>query len=621
MVKGRALPSVMDTSSSSDDTYNSNMGKVKKNINTFVPTTENLNLEKIHKKRSKMELSQDINDNDNTLESFLKRKCNEDERSSDSETEYSNLQRVEQIMENAPSKLSKKLKKKRKSDICSDDSTGEENINNEYLKSLDKNSFDNSKMNQKRKAFVTPDLLQKGKSVTKGVNISPVKKEVLSDDAESSSAESDSNCNNDSEINQKNIVTVIKSEVHSNTSSDCEDEDDNISSAHEPEAKYSIVETPVTILQDIRLTPKSKSAKEKLKEKYPGLKPIEIMTELNLSDFDEIHLFRIPKNVDPQSLRHAEINLEKECKVNLSEKYVITSTTKVPDPTLVISANTSVLCFKNNIKMEKYIKSKVEPNIEVPEKKSVPLPENLKKRHPLFGPDFKQKIKLSEHVERKLDEAIANLLKRERKSKKKKDKKNKQNVKEEKPNGEIIDIFSSNSFLTDRMKKETSDDSAFGSSSSTDNPRGKKKDKGHSSDMSIEQEMKCSIEKESREKRKEKTKKEKSSDHDCIDTAEIKKEQDFDTVGTEEVSTSPKKKKKSSIINSTLMSDILKTPQFNSEVSTIIAEDSSGKKSRKSKKDRMSNEGGNIKKEELISELLNNVTKELDVSGKIKTEF
>lgn len=356
---------------------------------------------------------------------------------------------------------------------------------------------------------------------------------------------------------------------------------------------------------------------------YPGLKPIEISTELKLSDSDEIHLFRMPKNVDPKHLKNVKIDLENECKVDLGEKYSITPTVKIPNPTLVVYGNSRVLQFKNNIKMEKYIKSKTEPHIAIPEKTSVPLPDNLKKRHPLFGSDFQQKIRLSDHVEKKLDEAIANLLKRERKSKKKKDKKKKRENTEEKPNEDILNLFNPHNFMTncDGIKKETSDDSAFGSSSSTDKLRSKKKTKEHVLDKNVEEETEVPVENETRKEKKKKMKH--SHNHNEMNVTGIKEENpDINIVKTEGevVIPSKKKKKNSSVVNSTLMSDVLRTPTFNSEISTIVLEAStSRKKSKKSKKDTSYNERSI--KEELISELVSDVATEIHASKKIKMEF
>ncbi|KAJ8928037.1 hypothetical protein NQ314_019449 [Rhamnusium bicolor] len=98
---------------------------------------------------------------------------------------------------------------------------------------------------------------------------------------------------------------------------------------------------------------KIKDSKEKLAVIYPGIKQITTNMKLNFSESEDIYLFRIPKNVDPHLLENTEIDLDEECKINIGEKYSIKPTTKIPDPTLVISDNCKVIHFKRNIKMEK----------------------------------------------------------------------------------------------------------------------------------------------------------------------------------------------------------------------------------------------------------------------------
>ncbi|KAJ8968716.1 hypothetical protein NQ317_011494, partial [Molorchus minor] len=205
--------------------------------------------------------------------------------------------------------------------------------------------------------------------------------------------------------------------------------------------------------------------KNGLEEIYPGIKLIKDRIGLNMSKSEDIYLFRIPKNVDPQSLHDVEMDLSNKCKINIGEKYSIKPTPKVPSQVLVILNKNEVINFKGNFKMEKYIKKKKELSIAVPEKKSVPLPDVLKRRHPLFGSNYESKIKLSDQLEKKLDNAREKLHKKEKRKRKKR---NSTSLTQEEENKETIFTLLNNHNLSKRKPRETSDDSAFGSASSID---------------------------------------------------------------------------------------------------------------------------------------------------------
>lgn len=174
----------------------------------------------------------------------------------------------------------------------------------------------------------------------------------------------------------------------------------------------------VRVLQEVRISP-SKDPKQQLKNIYPNLQQRHIKTKINLGDSDEIFLFRTPKNVDVQNLLNTSIDLEEGCKINIGEKYIIRPTSKIPHPTLLLSSLSNIFRFKKNIVMEKYMKPPKTLKLPVKEKTVIPLPNDLKNRHPLFGNDFEEKIQLDEAVEKKLSSAIKNLLKQEKKAKKK----------------------------------------------------------------------------------------------------------------------------------------------------------------------------------------------------------
>ncbi|KAG5870882.1 hypothetical protein JTB14_035750 [Gonioctena quinquepunctata] len=179
---------------------------------------------------------------------------------------------------------------------------------------------------------------------------------------------------------------------------------------------------------------------EKLKELYPCLKLLDIDAHINFED-NEIHLLRVPKNVDPHLLLTIDLDFceKQKIKIGENEKYVIQPTPKTPNPTLVIADVSKIVRFESNIIMSKYVKGKKEAHIIKSEKTPMPLPNNLKNRHPLFGSNFEGKIELSEDIEKKLDDALANLIERDEKSRKKK--KKKKMVQEEEPNEVIFSLL------------------------------------------------------------------------------------------------------------------------------------------------------------------------------------
>ncbi|XP_023022850.2 uncharacterized protein [Leptinotarsa decemlineata] len=163
---------------------------------------------------------------------------------------------------------------------------------------------------------------------------------------------------------------------------------------------------------------------EKLKDLYPGLKRLEIDTHLDFQDDNEIHLLRIPRNVDPKLLLKFDFDIYEKNKLKIGdEKYVIQPTPRETNSTLVVSGEGKIVDLKSNILMKRYIKKK-HPVVFKSEKPVMSLP-NSRNRHPLFGTTFEEKIELGEDIEEKLNKALENLMKRDANSiKKKKKKKN-----------------------------------------------------------------------------------------------------------------------------------------------------------------------------------------------------
>lgn len=181
--------------------------------------------------------------------------------------------------------------------------------------------------------------------------------------------------------------------------------------------------------------------KELLQDLYPDLTIANIKDELNISDSEEVYLLRIPKTVDPQQLLNKEVDLIFGSKVKVgSKKYEFVPTNKASDPILLVGNQSRTVQPKNTLFLKKYIKSPKLPDLELIEKAMIPLPENLKPRHPLFGSNYEDKIQLSSSVELRLQKAINDCLK-EKVKKKNKRKKVSRNILENDMNEDIFSLL------------------------------------------------------------------------------------------------------------------------------------------------------------------------------------
>ncbi|CAG9856257.1 unnamed protein product [Phyllotreta striolata] len=287
-----------------------------------------------------------------------------------------------------------------------------------------------------------------------------------------------------------------------------------------------IENSKINILENITIS-SLKDPKEQLQKFYPDLKLESIKTDIKSKDSHDIYLLRVPKNVDPQALIEADINMQDGGKINIGEKYLVKPTSKVPPPMMVLSNSKNVFHFKGNIVMEKYVKPQKEPIIPIKEKSSIALPNNLKNRHPLFGNDFEDKIHLPQQVEDKLNTAIKKFLKQEKKAQEKRTKV------EEVEREPVFNLLNSNSSKSDKKKPTKSE--------------------------LIEETlrlMKQEINSDGSVKKKKKKNKEASSP--VVVKEEFPSDQEW-----------AKKSKKTSVMNSTLLPSVDDTPRFISEISKI----------------------------------------------------
>lgn len=195
-----------------------------------------------------------------------------------------------------------------------------------------------------------------------------------------------------------------------------------------------------------------------MQELYPDLTPINIKDDFEVSKNEEVYLFRIPKLINPQCLLNKEFDLLQGSKLKINnEKYELEPSNKTPNPFLLVGNRSRAIQPRNIFFLKKYIKPSKMPDLDLIEKAMVPLPENLKPRHPLFGANYEDKIQLRDDVEKRLQKAIKDCFKQTEKLKKKK---KKTKPVDDTQNEVIFSLLGSHT--THRNNSE--DDSAFGSS-------------------------------------------------------------------------------------------------------------------------------------------------------------
>lgn len=163
-----------------------------------------------------------------------------------------------------------------------------------------------------------------------------------------------------------------------------------------------------------------------------------------------------------------------QLKIN-NEKFELEPTNKAPNPFLLVTNRCRALQPRNVFFLKKFIKSIKIPDLVLIEKAMVPLPENLKPRHPLFGSNYEDKIQLTEDVERRLQKAIQDCLKQTEKLKKKK---KKTKPVDDMQNEVIFSLLGNHT----THKNNSEEDSAFGSSETQYISTKKKKNKRKSVD-------------------------------------------------------------------------------------------------------------------------------------------
>ncbi|KAF5298143.1 hypothetical protein FQA39_LY02567 [Lamprigera yunnana] len=141
---------------------------------------------------------------------------------------------------------------------------------------------------------------------------------------------------------------------------------------------------------------------------------------------EEIFLLQVPIKLDPKLLVGVNISLIEEIKISQHKKYESVPICKQQESISLFCNDTNesvhIINPAGYIRIQRRLKKKsvsVMPNIS---NKPVAFPSNLKERHPFFGPDFRKKIDLEQHIQEKLREVVSSFgEKRKKKHKKKRD--------------------------------------------------------------------------------------------------------------------------------------------------------------------------------------------------------
>lgn len=168
----------------------------------------------------------------------------------------------------------------------------------------------------------------------------------------------------------------------------------------------------------------------KYREKNPHIafqksQTISNFTPDELSDNDEVWIFEVPNGIDPTTLVGQSVKLgsrRSALKLNDTDSYECVSE-KYDEPktvSLVCQKKNAQLAMKNTRPIGRVVlRQKLGASLEVPidldESKmnvKVPMPTNLKVRHPIHGANYEDSIILSETIKEKLAKAEAASLHR-----------------------------------------------------------------------------------------------------------------------------------------------------------------------------------------------------------------
>ncbi|KRT78364.1 hypothetical protein AMK59_7134, partial [Oryctes borbonicus] len=155
---------------------------------------------------------------------------------------------------------------------------------------------------------------------------------------------------------------------------------------------------------------------------YKLAKPKQLTPLDTLGKDEEVYLLQLTKNIDPLLLIGKTISFDGPSKLKIeNNSYTSDVSTKDQyDINVMNFTNLVNLKPKGVITVQPRIKP-VNSNFEMkPVNDILEIPDNLKVRHPLFGTDYEEKIKLDEDIENKLNEIVVDIDKKHKKKSKKK---------------------------------------------------------------------------------------------------------------------------------------------------------------------------------------------------------
>lgn len=179
-----------------------------------------------------------------------------------------------------------------------------------------------------------------------------------------------------------------------------------------------------------------------LKMENPGLRRQNIDFKLPHTKYS---ILRVPKSINPHDLKNLNFSFRKEVLAN--DHYLFRPLVKKPEPVFIIGDNPLLVNLDKVIVVNKSVSEPVLlplQNFHHKNRGTVPLPDNIKVRHPLFGINYKEKIAIGKKVKKKLKEAIEHKARQEKKERKRKQKQKNYLRNEEKPVFDLLNTIKKN---------------------------------------------------------------------------------------------------------------------------------------------------------------------------------
>lgn len=238
---------------------------------------------------------------------------------------------------------------------------------------------------------------------------------MSSSDSEDSSRNSDTNSDTSESQSQKQISPSKLKRKYDEINSD----DDSVHNCAKKKKKLD--STP----------PKRQTEAEKLLEQFSNqneykiIEPKQVNPLDHLTKHDEIYLVQMSKTIDPQLLISKEISFDGLTKLKLDSKRYVWDIDSRNEYDINVMSFTNLIHLKAKgvVTVQPKTKSKKSEFEMKPIVDDLEVPSDINVRHPLFGAEYEERIKLDDDIMRKLDEIVVNVDRKHKKKSKKKDRK------------------------------------------------------------------------------------------------------------------------------------------------------------------------------------------------------